>query len=157
MQFKMHSLDEPMQDPMEENRLNAPPQDSDNTDDEAYRERTNIQPSNNIGKKDKTGSTEVFSKKKDERRIASASVRPTKSMVVPTQDGGMRSPKRMSQDRLETEGAWSKKKVKTKVKAKYGSQSSQGKGYGRNATFTKTSSQPQGLIGRNTQFRLNFS
>jgi hypothetical protein len=151
-EFKLHTLEESKQDEAEDDIL-APPA-SDSSDDEAYRQRANIQPSTNIGKKEKVGKP-ASSKGKLKGPTINGNIK-TQIKPKPTassQDNGPASPKRKSQEDLEG-GVWEKKKKRVKTQAKYGSQSSQGKGKGKSANNVTSSNNSHGLW--NIYFRLTL-
>lgn len=141
--FKLHTLEDSKQDEAEEDIL-APPA-SDSSDDEAYKLRTNIQPSTNIGKKEKTGKPASSRGKLKGPTIngnVKSQIKP--KSTAPSQDNGPPSPKRKSQEDFGG-GVWEKKKKRVKTQAKYGSQSSQGKGKGKSATNVMSFNNSEGL------------
>ncbi|EPE29664.1 hypothetical protein GLAREA_00824 [Glarea lozoyensis ATCC 20868] len=141
-EFKLHTLEESKQDEAEEDIL-APPA-SESSDDEADRQRANIQPSTNIGKKAKVGKPASSRGKPKGPTINGNSKLETKpKSSVSSQDNGQASPKRKSQEDFEG-GVWEKRKKRVKTQAKYGSQSSQGKGKGKSATNVMSSNNSEG-------------
>jgi hypothetical protein len=136
--FKMHTMEEPKPNKVEDDVTAQPAPDS--SDDEAYEKRQNIQPSQNIGKKEKAEKKNGLRGGKAKGPTINGKIKPEKHLKekIPSQEDSPHSPKRKSQDELEG-GAFAKKK-RVKTQAKYSSQSSQGKSIGKHAKNAKSSS-----------------
>jgi hypothetical protein len=140
--FKKPTLEEPKQNEVEEDIMALPA--SDGSDDELDRQRQNIKPSNNIGRKEKTEKKAGLREGRVKGPTINGNLKSAKAAKEPTplQDNSPSSPKRKSQEELEG-GAFARKR-RVKTQAKYVSQSSQGKSGGRNAVNAKPSSLSQG-------------